>query len=356
MAIRSLALLILIPAFQAGFVTPSAAQHPARSDSGQLDVRLIADEPEAALAILEASHHRNAIPQALWDRLFRSEGYQALKRREAAMGRAFSDQDFRSFLLSDTLAAREADLAAALARLMQLDVNSPAARALAYLPSGTPLKARLFLEIKPRTNSFVLDLDGTRAILLYMDPAKPAAEVANTIAHELHHVGLSAACSGAEDSTLPKEVRDARSWATAFGEGLAMLAAAGGPEIHPHATSDSATRARWDHDVANFSRDLDSVQAFLAAVLDGRLTGDSLQEAGMSFFGVQGPWYTVGWKMAVTIELMEGRERLVSVMCDPAALLAAYNQAAGEWRSRRRERLAVWGETLIRRLQDTRTR
>jgi Putative zinc dependent peptidase (DUF5700) len=70
----------------------------------------------------------------------------------------------------------------------------------------------------------------------------------------------------------------------------------------------------------------------------------------MSFFGIRGPGYTVGWKMAVTIELMEGRERLISVLCDPAALLSASNRAAEEWRRQRGERLAVWDKGLVQRM------
>jgi hypothetical protein len=49
-------------------------------------------------------------------------------------------------------------------------------------------------------------------------------------------------------------------WIGGFGEGFAMLAAAGGPDVHPHAVSASDERARWDKDVANFNDDLKNVQ------------------------------------------------------------------------------------------------
>jgi len=109
----------------------------------------------------------------------------------------------------------------------------------------------------------------------------------DTMAHELHHIGLSTACVATGDTTAPASVRPTREWMGAFGEGLAMLAAAGGPDIHPHALDDSATRARWERNVANVGADVARVQQFFFDVLDERAPVDSLQEQGMSFFGVQ---------------------------------------------------------------------
>src|SRR5205085_4932339 len=168
---------------------------------------------------------------------------------------------FKTFLLSDTLLARTGALTRTLAAWKRIDARRPAAMALAYLPAGTALDATVFLEIKPQGNSFVFDLDGKRAIFLYVSPTVTAGQLANTIAHELHHIGLSTACS-AGDTTAPAGVRRTREWMSAFGEGLAMLAAAGGPDIHPHALDDSATRARWDRDVANVGADVARVQQF----------------------------------------------------------------------------------------------
>jgi len=128
---------------------------------------------------------------------------------------------------------------------------------------------------------------------------------------------------------------------------VAMLAAAGGPEVHPHATSPPEDRARWDRDIANASADLRRVEIFLLDVLERRVTdADSIGRAGMSFFGVQGPWYTLGWLMASTVERSEGRAALVKVLCDPAELLAAYNAAA----RRSRGALPLWSDALLARL------
>lgn len=324
----------------------SVSLHPAPTP---VDVRLVADEADAALAILELRRAGGTPSARDWDRLFATAGYRALAQRESAMGRPLSDEAFKAFLLSDSTVARTGALAATLDSWKHIDVNAPARRALAYLPAGTPLRATLYLEIKPQPNSFVFAVNGRPGIFLYVDPAKTSAQLENTMAHELHHIGLNAACKDDADSAAPAAVRKTREWMSAFGEGLAMLAAAGGPDINPHALSDSATRARWDRDVGHFNADLATVQNFFFEVLDRRLPDDSLDARGMGFFGVQGPWYTVGWRMAVTVEKTFGRPRLIGVMCDPPAFLATYNQAV---RSTHQEaELATWSDSLLRRVR-----
>jgi hypothetical protein len=324
-----------------------------RPDSAppQAAVRFISDEADAVLAILRARAGGRTAGQDEWHQLFTSEGYRALARREAAMGRAFTDDEFHGFVLSDTLAARTSELERTLEAWKRLDVAAAAARASAYLPPGTPQRARVFLEIKPRTNSFVFDLDGARAIFLYVDPAVSPARLDNTLAHELHHVGQAAACDQPADTTRPASVRSATEWMTAFGEGLAMLAAAGGPDVHPHAVSAAPDRARWDRDLSRFDDDLAALQRFFFDVLDARADRDSLQRAGMSFFGTQGPWYTVGWRMWATVERTFGRARLLAIVCDPARLLTTYNAAAAEWNRTHQDRLALWSDSLLARVE-----
>jgi hypothetical protein len=132
----------------------------------------------------------------------------------------------------------------------------------------------------------------------------------------------------------------------AFGEGFAMLAAAGGPAWHPHATSDSSARNRWDRDSGRAPADMGELEAFFTAVLDGRLSEDSLTARGMSFFGVQGPWYTVGYLMARSIEESRGRARLVELICDPVRLLLEYDAV-----TRERPDLPRWSRAFVDRLR-----
>jgi Putative zinc dependent peptidase (DUF5700) len=79
--------------------------------------------------------------------------------------------------------------------------------------------------------------------------------------------------------------------------------------------------------------------AFLAAIVSG--AREKVDEAGMVFFGVQGPWYTVGYKMAVVIEKHDGGAVLIECMSDPRKLLATYNRDAAELNSKSSEKLGV---------------
>ena len=132
-----------------------------------------------------------------------------------------------------------------------------------------------------------------------------------------------------------------------------MLAAAGSPDADPHAASSSEDRARWQHDLANFNQDLVTLQAFFLDVVDRRLRGkDKIDEKAFTFFGVQGPWYTVGYKMAVVIEKRYGRKALIECMLDPRELLSGYNRAAEKMNGNgeNHERLALWSAELIEKI------
>lgn len=107
-----------------------------------------------------------------------------------------------------------------------------------------------------------------------------------------------------------------------------MLAAAGGPSIHPHASDPQADRDVWDAALATFDGDLLVLTQFFGDVLEGKLIGEAVTQKAMSFFGdVQGPWYTVGWKMATTIERAFGHARAAACACDRRSLLPSYNAA-----------------------------
>ena len=306
---------------------------PAQSSSAsRVDVRVITDESDAALAILAKKKTGQPVNEADWRRLFSSEGYVRLKKRESAMKRPFEDSEFQAFIVSDKLIERAQALQDTLDRWKRADPGEAARRALAYLPEDARISAKIYPMIKPRENSFVFEVKTDPAIFLYIDPEVTKEQFENTLAHELHHIGYGGSCPSKqteqEISKLPEKTQSVIQWIGAFGEGFAMLAAAGGHDVHPHAASKPEDRARWDRDLANFNDDLKKVESFFNDVLAGKLSKEEEQKMAFSFFGVQGAWYTVGWKMAVTIEKAFGRARLIECMCDQRKLLPVFNQAA----------------------------
>ena len=323
----------------------------ASAQTSPLNVRLVTDEAEAVLAILAKRKVNQPVTDEDWQRVFQSEGYTRLKQREAAVQRSFDDADFKTFVLSEPLAERAPALEQTFEKWKRADITRAARLALDYLPTGAHIKAKIYPVIKPRENSFVFDTKNDPAIFLYLDPNKSREQFENMLAHELHHIGYAGSCPAkqvAEElDKLPANVKKALTWTSAFGEGFAMLAAAGGPDVHPHAVNPPEDRMRWDKDVANFNDDLKKVEKFLSEVLEGKLTDEQIQQTGFSFFGTQGPWYTVGWKMSVMIEKSYGRARLIECFCDQRKLFSTYNQAAEKHNRNSLEPVALWSKSLV---------
>jgi len=316
----------------------------AQSVPGPVQVVMVSDEADAVLSALAKRAQGKPLEGADWDRIFLSEGYQRLVRREQSFHRPLDETRFKAFVLGEDLLTRAAALRATLARWKGLDVASAGRTALAYLPDGAKIQARIYPVIKPASNSFVFE---GSAIFLSLDPLQSPEVVENILVHELHHIGYGSAfpeaSAQAAIQTMPEGTRQAYGWISAFGEGFAMLAAAGGPEVHPHRFSPTEDRARWDRDVAHFDQDLRKVEAFLLAVAQGHLQAEAAQTQGMAFFGIQGPWYTVGWRMAVTIERAYGRPMLLNCMRDPRLLLPTFNRAI----QTQNKSLSIWSPELI---------
>jgi hypothetical protein len=330
----------------------ASAQAPPRP---RVDVRLITDEADAVLQILAKREGSQEITEEDWRKVFSSEGYVRLKKRELAMRRPFEDADFKNFVLSADLLRRREALAETLTKWEGTDVGGVAALSLAYLPKTARIRAKVYPVIKPRDNSFVFDIPDDPAIFMYLDPAQSKEEFESDLAHELHHIGFGTACpnerAAAAARKLSPDAQRALKWVGGFGEGFAMLAAAGGPDVHPHRFSPPEDRARWDRDVANFNNDLRTVEKFFLDLAGGKLSEKEETEKAFSFYGVQGPWYTVGWRMAVVIEKASGRDRLIEVMCDQRRLLPEYNKAVKKYNRRNNQQLALWSKELLGKLK-----
>jgi len=170
---RLLALLFLT-------VTSACATLPPPSPN----VRMVPDEAYSVLTILDKRHRGETVTEADWGQVFGSEGYVRLKAREHSMQRKFEDSTFREFVMSEALLARRVELASTLRSWLAADISRSRELALAYLPKGARLRAKVYPVIKPATNSFVFDLEGDPAIFMYVEP-QPREVFEATIAHEL---------------------------------------------------------------------------------------------------------------------------------------------------------------------------
>jgi hypothetical protein len=335
-------------------VLSAQGQETAGPDGDRIRIEVNSSEAEAVLAIVAKHQSGSAALENDWKTLFSSEPYVRLQKREASMHRDFTDADFKQFVLSPDLASKAPALRRTLDAWKTADLTASAQRVLAYLPAEAHIRAKVFPVIKPKTNSFVFETATDLAIFLYLDPEESVAKFENTAAHEFHHIGYSSIASIAESKQkdVPADAKPAVEWMGAFGEGFAVLAAAGGPDVDPHAASSPQERARWQHDLANFNQDLGALQQFFLDVIDRKLVGEEqINQKAQTFFGdAQGPWYTVGYKMSVIVEKRFGRKVLIECMLDPRQLLKHYNQAAQELNQRNSENLALWSPVLLRKI------
>jgi|HubBroStandDraft_6_1064221.scaffolds.fasta_scaffold11075_2 hypothetical protein len=331
-------------------ICPPTSIANAQRNSDRVQLQLNADEADQVLAILAKKAAGQIIQESDWNALFRTEPYVRLKKREASMKRDFTDDDFMKFVLSPDLAAKAEGLRRTLEDWKKADLQASATRVLTYLPDQATIHAKVFPVIKPKINSFVFDTQSDPAIFLYLDPQESAAKFENIVAHELHHIGFASveSLAKAKQKDLPPNIKSAVEWMSAFGEGFAMLAAAGGPDIHPHAVSSAEERARWDHDMANYNQDLLTLQSFFLDIINQKFkTDDEVREKASEFYGVQGPWYTVGYKMAVIVEKRYGRATLIDCMIDAREFLSRYNSAAAELNHSQKDQLVLWSSELM---------
>ena len=356
MRIRSFVLCLLACPF--GIAQAPSAQTAA---GDRIQLTLDTSEADQVLAVLARRQAGTPVAEAEWQALFDTVPYQRLKQREKAIGEqfhepgmAFSDEDFRKFVLSNDILQRAASLRDTLVRWKQADLRQSAERALRYLPDAAIIRATVYPTIKPRENSFVWDVAKDPAIFLYLNPDVTRAKFENTVAHELHHIGLGSLGSvySPKIAGLPERARTAAEYMAGFGEGMAMLAAAGGPDVDPHAASTPAEHDIWEKALAAFNTDVPAVNSFFLDILDGTLTGDAIDTKGGSFFGShQGPWYTVGYKMAAIVEKRFGRPALIRTMLDYRCLPALYNRAAREQNAAGNAQLPLWSETVLSQVQ-----
>jgi len=321
------------------------------AETERVRLTLDASEAEAVLAILGKGSGGQAVADADWRRLFDSEPYIRLKKREAAMRRNFTDDEFKTFVLSDDVAKQASALQRTLEAWKKADLRATAQRILAYLPEDAQVRAKVYPMIKPKPNSFVFEVATDPAIFLYLDPEQSQSEFENTVAHESHHIGYSGADKRYDDRIkgLPDNARKAAHWMGAFGEGLAVLAAAGSADVHPMHDFKGDERVRWDQDMKYFDQELAQVDQFFRDLLSGGFAKPEVADhVAFTFYGYRGPWYVVGYKIGAVVEKRFGRGVLVDCMSDPRKLLAKYNEAAAEQNAAGQPRLPLWSAEVLK--------
>jgi VWFA-related protein len=192
--IRPIATSLMTSWLLAVCVPAVAAQH------NRVQLTIDTSEADQVLAIFALRAAGKPIDEPQWQQLFATEPYRRLKIREQAIAKrfndpsvAFTDEDFRKFVASEDLMKRAAELRSTLERWKKADLQQAAQGVLRYLPASAVIRAKVFPVIKPNSNSFVWDMSVDPAIFLYLDPGVSSQKFANTVAHELHHVGLASA-------------------------------------------------------------------------------------------------------------------------------------------------------------------
>ena len=342
--VSALAVCVLVPA--AGATTVAGQE---TSPEASLEVRVVTDEADAVLALLDKRGRGEALGAADWYALEATEGYRRLKARAESFGAEGFDESFRAWVAEVDLGSVDR-LRAGVERWRSLDLTAPAARALAYLPAGTRLGASVYPVLKRTSNSFVFELDRDPAIFMYVSGRATEGELANTIAHELHHVGTFSGCPDREGA-LQGRAAEVAGWIVGFGEGMAMLAAAGGPAVHPHTGRDLREWIVWERDIARFNEDLERIEAFFLEILAGELDAEAQRVRFFELINTedvpQGAFYTVGWKMAALVEQGLGRQAVIDAICHPPTLLSAYNEVARSAPRSDGGSLATWSEDLV---------
>ena len=100
---------------------PSVLAQPL--SGSRVNVQIVIDEAEAVLQILAKKEKSQEITEDDWQRVFQSEGYIRLKKRELSLQRPFGESDFKNFVLSQITPQQHKALAATLAKWKETDIN-----------------------------------------------------------------------------------------------------------------------------------------------------------------------------------------------------------------------------------------
>lgn len=227
--------------------------------------------------------------------------------------------------------------------------SSRGGAASAALPAGRRNASCSRLSGHQTPDSFVFETNKDPAIFLYLDPNISSGQFENTVAHELHHIGLSSLDAQYEQriQALPDNVRKAARWMGALGAGIAVLAAAGSPDVAPLSVYPQRDQIDWDLQMERVSAQLQDVNQFFIDTIRSDLRNDAIAREGATFFGYRGPWYTVGYLMAATIEKRLGLAALVETLKDPRDFVARYDEPASARNAKGGEKIPLFSSEVL---------
>src|ERR1700744_6001399 len=134
----------------------------------RVSLSLDCSEADAVLSILDKINRHASVTDSDWNVLTNTLPYQEVQAREASFHNSFSNDDFKKFVESGKLAPQAADLAKTLNVWRNEDMQAIGNSVISYLPPGATIRAKVFILIKPASNSFVWNRPGEdKAIFLY---------------------------------------------------------------------------------------------------------------------------------------------------------------------------------------------
>lgn len=286
-----------------------------------------------------------------WDNLFASESYKILVERNKMLKINLTDTDFKDCvmkLLSEENLQRYKNV---LQTVKSIDLQACAGRALKYLPVNATIFTTVHLVVLPQPNYFIYCTKTTSAVFISLSVGLPLDDIENILVHELHHIGfLSIELQNNYYSGFATSHMYALRLLGYFREGIALLAAAGSAHNHPIPSSNPDLRLLWDNSINDSINAHKKIEDIFNEIFKGNITHEELDAKSLSFCHILGPWYTLGWLMAVTVECQFGINKLNECMQDLRLLLLYYNYAVELNSVHFNSKYPLWSTDLLKHL------
>ena len=319
-----------------------------------MSIDLVLDQIKTTINILNKNDKDENITNDDWNSLFTTKGYQMLKQRGKDMDNNFADSGFKEFLLDEETSSYLENYKNSLNRFLDIDLDYLILKTKKYLPQSAEINTAIIPVIKPDPNSFVHSINNRLLLFIYLEPNISKDKLENKLIHEFHHIGLDDIYNKSDYSHLIDSAQKMIEWTNAFGEGFAMLAAAGGIDKHPNNFSEESKKL-WDKNMKNFNTDFKKIENFRLNILYDNFHNDKeIYNKGFEIMvnnGGQGSWYTVGYKVAKVIEKTANRKVLIDCMDDLTKLYTVYNELVLEYNKKKEENLKHFHNDIIKGLK-----